>query len=74
MEFLISIKDNYGLNISSKKLAEQIYSNIKNNTDKQTVILDFDSITSITTYCASQIFGQLYYELGEKLFFDKIKT
>lgn len=37
------------------------------------VCIDMNDIKSMATFCAKQIFGQLYKELGSEEFFNKIE-
>ena len=37
------------------------------------VKLDFDGVLSMTTFCAKQVFGRLYVELGAESFYQRVK-
>ena len=63
----------YGPIVSSKTVGEEIFSSINNeliSSDKITV--DLSEIKSMATFCAKQIFGRLYIQLGSEKFFEKI--
>lgn len=64
---------NYDTTISSEELGEDILNEIRislKSDDK--VALDFSNIDAITTFCAKQIFGNIYIELGEEEFYKRI--
>lgn len=64
----------YGPLLSDKKIGDEIYQEIRINLDKATIInIDFKYITSMATFCAKQIFGKLYIEMGSEKFFERIK-
>lgn len=59
--------------INTSDVTEEILNSIKsnfNNDDK--VVVDFQNIRSMATFCARQIFGTLYISLTPKIFFDRI--
>lgn len=59
--------------ISSKEAGEEIYRQIKECGPKEhEIAIDMREIKSMATYCAQQIFGTLYLELGSELFFKHI--
>lgn len=66
--------EKYGQIISDdelgKVIANQILLLLKKN-DK--VIINFESVISMATYNAKQIFGELYFELGSDEFFRRIQ-
>jgi hypothetical protein len=63
----------YGPIISSKSVGKEIYDLIKESLKKnKNIIIKVDNIRSMATFCAKQIFGRLYVELGSENFFDKI--
>jgi ABC-type uncharacterized transport system substrate-binding protein len=69
----ISLND-FGPLISDKKIGDEIYQIIKKSLLKEKKIeIDFSEITSMATFCAKQIFGKLYIELGSSQFFERIK-
>lgn len=64
----------YGPLLSDKKIGNEIYQEIKNNLNTANIInIDFKNITSMATFCAKQIFGKLYIEMGSEKFFERIK-
>lgn len=55
--------------ISDKKVGEEIFNKIWNLDPKTNQVeIDMNGIMSMTTYCAKQIFGRLYKDLGPSLF------
>lgn len=69
----VSLKE-YGPLLSDKKVGEEILKKIKLHLEKSGVLnIDFTGITSMATFCAKQIFGSLYLELGPEIFFERIK-
>lgn len=63
----------YGPIIGSKSIGDEIYENIKKELSKNDSIeINVSEIKSMATFCAKQIFGKLYLELGSELFFEKI--
>lgn len=64
----------YGPIISDKEVGSEIYEIIAIKLEKgQSLEIDFSNIISMATFCAKQIFGKLYIELGAEKFFDDIK-
>ena len=63
----------YGPIISTEKEGLSIYEMINNELKKDSVQLDMSGIVSMTTYCAKQIFGKLYNDLGAEKFFEQIQ-
>lgn len=64
----------YGPIISDKEVGSEIYEIIAVKLEKgQSLEIDFSNIISMATFCAKQIFGKLYIELGAEKFFDDIK-
>lgn len=64
----------YGPIISSKSVGDEIFSQIKLELESsRSVIIELSQIKSMATFCAKQIFGQLYLELGPKSFFERIE-
>lgn len=64
---------NYGPIVSSKTVGDEIYKLINLSlTKEKKVIINLESIKSMATFCAKQIFGKLYIELGSQQFFDRI--
>lgn len=63
----------YGPVISDKEVGNSIYKLIKDSIRQgESIEIDLSSIKSMATFCAKQIFGNLYVELGASDFFDKI--
>lgn len=63
----------YGPIIGSKTIGDEIYQLIKKELSKnEVVVIEIDGIKSMATFCAKQIFGKLYIELGSQAFFEKI--
>lgn len=53
--------------ITRRELGEEIYSLIRNGLDKSDQVeVSMTHIVSMTTFCAKQIFGRLYVELGRE--------
>lgn len=64
----IDLKD-YSPIISDKNTGAKIYNEIKKNEPlNNKVTIDMSSIKSMATFCAKQIFGRLYIELGSECF------
>lgn len=69
----IDLKE-YGPIISDKAIGEKIYQLIKNEvSNKEIIEIDLNEIVSMATFCAKQIFGRLYVELGAEIFFERVK-
>jgi len=65
--------DSYGPVISDKEIGQKIYLLIKAEAAKgEQVEVDLKAIKSMATYCAKQIFGNLYVELSPTVFFNNI--
>ncbi len=63
----------YGPIISDKELGEEIYKLISGELLKsEKVEIDLLEIKSMATFCAKQIFGNLYLSLGSSNFFDRV--
>jgi hypothetical protein len=59
--------------ISDKNVGEEIYDKIKDAQPRTNSIeISMQGVISMTTYCAKQIFGRLYNQLGAKLFEQNI--
>lgn len=59
--------------ISDKVVGAEIYSLLKGMLDNGEVLsIDLSKIHSMATFCAKQIFGRLYVELGSTAFFERI--
>ncbi|MFC4209547.1 STAS-like domain-containing protein [Pedobacter lithocola] len=65
--------DKYGPIISDKAVGDEIYYSLKKALSSNSSIeIDLIKIHSMATFCAKQIFGKLYIELGSSAFFEKI--
>lgn len=65
--------DDYGPVISDREVGNRIYELIKSRvTSGEKVEVDMKAIQSMATYCAKQIFGALYVELGSKVFYENV--
>lgn len=63
----------YGPIISSQSIGAEIYLLIKKNlAENGKVEINVTNIKSMATFCAKQIFGRLYIELGSQIFFENI--
>ena len=63
----------YGPIISSKTVGEEIFSVLnKGLVESAKITVDLSEIKSMATFCAKQIFGRLYIQLGSEKFFEKI--
>lgn len=63
----------YGPVIGDRTIGEQLFRNIINMSPKENLIeIDLKGIESMATYCAKQIFGELYKELGAQKFGENI--
>ena len=63
----------YGPIISIKTIGDEIYNMIKSSLNREIKIsINLEGIKSMATFCAKQIFGKLYIELGSQEFFDRI--
>lgn len=64
----------YGPIISSQSIGKEVYQKIKIMlTDNGKVVIDVTNIKSMATFCAKQIFGKLYIELGSQSFYENIE-
>lgn len=65
--------DEFAPIISSKESGSIIYNRIKDaNPQENEITIDMRNIKSMATYCAKQIFGRLYVELGQSTFSKNI--
>src|SRR5688500_5474666 len=65
--------ESYGPVISDKEIGEEIYAILKKELNShQQISINMASVISMATYCAKQIFGRLYLELGPQESFEKI--
>ena len=59
--------NSYGPLITRRELGDEIYSLIKRELEMDDVVeVSMTHIVSMTTFCAKQIFGRLYVELGRE--------
>jgi hypothetical protein len=66
--------NSFGYIISDKAIGSKIYSEISSSLkDKEVINIDFIGVVSMATFCAKQIFGRLYIEMGADSFFERIK-
>ena len=66
--------EKFGPIISDKRIGEEIFSQIIEILEKENEItVDLTGILSMATFCAKQVFGKLYIELGSEKFFSSIK-
>lgn len=63
----------FGPIISDRETGKEIYDLIKDRLHESVIIVDLSEIKSMATFCAKQIFGKLYVELGAQRFFEKIE-
>ncbi|MBL7951818.1 MAG: STAS-like domain-containing protein [Flavobacteriales bacterium] len=64
--------EEYGPILSSRSIGEVVYERIKKEVNEGEVTVDLSTIRSMATFCAKQIFGRLYVELGQRKFFDRL--
>ncbi|MDI9365188.1 MAG: STAS-like domain-containing protein [Flavobacterium sp.] len=64
----------HGPIISEKETGEEIYLEIKKSltVNGSKIEIDMSKTKTMATYCAKQIFGRLYLELGAEFFFERI--
>lgn len=61
--------------ISDKSLSDIIYTEIMNrNPLENQIIIDFSNIKAITTHFGKQVFGRLYSELGNNIYYNHIRV
>lgn len=66
--------EKFGPIISDKDIGAELFTIINAELNKHDIVeIDFTNIISMATFCAKQIFGRLYIELGSEVFFEKIK-
>ena len=65
----------YGPLITSREKGELIYKLIFEEINKGTDVVEIEmgAIVSMTTFCAKQIFGQIYVKLGAAQYAQRIK-
>lgn len=59
--------------ISDEQTGQEIFSTIKKALTEGPVVIDMSDVKSMATFCAKQIFGQLYKDLGPSEFYTKIQ-
>ena len=59
--------------ISDEKTGLDILNSIKNALESEDVVVDMTEVRSMATFCAKQIFGKLYVELGPSAFYSRIQ-
>jgi hypothetical protein len=63
----------YGPIIGSRSVGDEIFDKINNTLEtEEKVEVDLNNIKSMATFCAKQIFGKLYLNLGSVKFFERI--
>lgn len=68
MKYMISLKE-FGPIISNKIIGEKIYQMIMEKDPRTNVVeIDLEGVKSMATFCAKQIFGQLYTGLTPEVF------
>ena len=66
--------DKFGPIISTKESGNQILGLINDGLkSSQLIQIDLNKIRSMATFCAKQIFGILYVDLGSENFFERIE-
>lgn len=70
MEILLN---QYAPVISDEQTGENIYNDIKSALAQGEVVVDMTNVKSMATFCAKQIFGRLYRELGSEEFYSMVK-
>jgi hypothetical protein len=65
---------NFGTVINDTQTGASIYDAIKSSlsSNHSPVEIDFSGVVTMATFCAKQIFGKLYVELGQESFFNKL--
>lgn len=65
---------NYAPSISEKEDGQSIYNMITQANPRINIVeIDMSSIKAMATFCAKQIFGNLYIELTADVFYKNIK-
>lgn len=59
--------------ITSPERGESLYKRIKADLALGVVDVDFSGVLTMTTYCAKQVFGSLYRELGSSKFYSSAR-
>ena len=59
--------------ISDEQTGQEIYNMIRDALSQDVIVVDMSGVKSMATFCAKQVFGQLYKELGSSVFYSKIQ-
>ena len=59
--------------ISDEQTGLEIFNSIKEALNTEDVVVDMTDVKSMATFCAKQIFGQLYKEMGQNGFYSRIQ-
>lgn len=59
--------------ISDEQTGLEILNSIKSALESDDVVVDMTEVKSMATFCAKQIFGTLYVELGPSVFYSRIQ-
>lgn len=64
--------EKYSAVIANNEIGKSIYGDLLSliNRDEENIVLDFEGISVMTTFCAKQIFGKLYLDLGGEKFYS----
>lgn len=63
----------FGSVINDMATGELLYNTIRQAlTDYHQVEVDFTGVITMATFCAKQVFGKLYVELGSQPFFNRL--
>ena len=63
----------FGSVISDKSIGNSILEKVQNSLKTDgSVTVDFTDVVTMATFCARQIFGDLYVELGRETFIKKV--
>lgn len=66
--------EKFGAIVSDQEVGGQILSLIKSSLgESESIEIDLSSIKSMATFCAKQIFGELYIKMGPESFFERVK-
>ncbi|MHB9142349.1 MAG: STAS-like domain-containing protein [Paludibacter sp.] len=66
--------NSFGPIISEKSIGAKIYDELSLSLkNKEVINVDFVGVVSMATFCAKQIFGRLYIEMGPDRFFERVK-
>lgn len=63
----------YGNVISDEMIGDEILSKVKSVLNDEGVVeVDFSEVITMATFCARQVFGKLYVDLGREAFIKKV--